>query len=123
MSRMGALAEAGQDVARLWRAFVKDNPTALETAASYGTDRCELDLVLAAKWKELLGKLIKVGKPPAIALKGKFHFDSPLGPMMWEAWCKFAKDPDTSVSQWIKTGAPLESFHPWKRHPRKLLLI
>ena len=35
VSRLGALAEAGQDVARLWRAFVKRNPMVLETASPW----------------------------------------------------------------------------------------
>ena len=105
--RMGALAEAGQDVARLWRAFAKRYPSVLDTAAHYGTDRCHLDETLAAEWKSQLGKLIKAAKPPAIKLKGKFHFESPLDAEMWEAWTKFAKDPDTHVPRWIRTGAPL----------------
>ena len=83
VKRLGLVKEAGQDILRLWNAFLKENPAALEAARSYGSD-----------WTLHLGKLLKVETEPAVNLKGKFGFKSPLNAPMWKAWQKFSRDPD-----------------------------
>ncbi|CAL1127091.1 unnamed protein product [Cladocopium goreaui] len=96
VKRLGLVKEAGQDILRLWNAFLKENPAALEAARSYGSD-----------WTLHLGKLLKVETEPAVNLKGKFGFKSPLNAPMWKAWQKFSRDPDEHLHVWAVTGAPL----------------
>ena len=107
VKRLGLVKEAGQDILRLWNAFLKENPAALEAARSYGSDRCRLDERVANDWTLHLGKLLKVETEPAVNLKGKFGFKSPLNAPMWKAWQKFSRDPDEHLHVWAVTGAPL----------------
>ena len=105
--RMHVLAEAGREVAKLWRDFEKRRPEVLETARTYGTERCEIKEELAKEWRELLRKLLKAKSPEEKVKKDKLDFISPLKGELWRAWQQYAKDPDLHVPEWIETGAPL----------------
>ena len=107
VKRLGVLREAGQDILRLWNTFLKDHPGALEAARNYGTDRCQLNDLVANEWSLQLGRLLKVEPSTAVKLKGMYGFESPLNAPMWKAWQKFAKDPDEHIHEWAVTGAPL----------------
>ena len=61
VKRLGLVKEAGQDILRLWNAFLKENPAALEAARSYGSDRCCLDDRVAKDWTLRLGRLLQGG--------------------------------------------------------------
>ena len=106
IKRMKVLAEAGQDVYRLWRSFVKDRPEALTIADTYGSERCQLDTDILTAWKERLSKLIKVEKANVV-LKSKIMFESPLDADLWRAWRLFSKDPEDQIHVWAKCGVPL----------------
>ena len=106
VSRMKILSEAGQDVYRLWRSFVKNKPEALKVAETYGSDRCELDEAVLGDWEAQLAKLLKVEKP-AVKLKGSMMFQSPLRPEFWKAWQTFSKDPEDMIHVWATNGVPL----------------
>ena len=67
---LGLVKEAGQDILRLWNAFLKEHPAALDAARSYGTDRCKLDDRVATEWTLRLGRLLKVEPQAAVKLKG-----------------------------------------------------
>ena len=107
VKRLGLVKEAGQDILRLWNAFLKENPVALDAARSYGTERCCLDDRAAKEWSLQLGRLLKVEVEPAVKLKGKFGFQTPLNAPMWRAWQKYARDPDEHLHIWAVSGAPL----------------
>ena len=70
VKRLGLVKEAGQDILRLWNAFLKEHPAALDAARSYGTDRCKLDDRVATEWTLRLGRLLKVEPQAAVKLKG-----------------------------------------------------
>lgn len=68
----------------------------------------QLDDEVLEEWEHRLGRMMKVGKPPEVNLKGRFHFEPPLRAHFWDAWQKFSKDPERET--W-RLG--LEMEHPW----------
>ena len=59
VKRLGLVKEAGQDILRLWNAFLKEHPAALDAARSYGTDRCKLDDRVATEWDSEIGATLE----------------------------------------------------------------
>ena len=108
LARMAILSEAGQDVARLWRDFVRRHPEALQAARTYGSERCEIDEVIHGEWDSRFKKLIKADIGVTLKAKpGPFEFTSPLKPSVWRAWERFSKDPEKCISVWAEQGVPL----------------
>ena len=106
VKRLRVLAEAGQDVLRLWRNFVVDFPKAMEIAATYGSERCEIDQETLKEWNMRFFKLIKVERP-TVVLKSKVMFESPLKAEVWKAWQLFSRDPEDMIHSWVVRGVPL----------------
>ena len=59
VSRLSVLAEAGQDMTRLWKTFARQRPEVFEAARLYGSDRCVLDEVMVREWDAQVRKLLK----------------------------------------------------------------
>ena len=59
------------------------------------------------KWKEELRKVTGARGAPALKLKGKWNYTSPLDQSLYEAWGRRGNDPEVEVPKWIEFGVPL----------------
>ena len=109
VSRMHMVRHVGQKMRAEWINFVKEHPDAVDVATNYGSDVAKFNLELVEKWRRNLGSLFKVEdvKSEGLILKDNLAFRSPLQADLWDAWGKVARDPDTSLPNFMRKGAPL----------------
>lgn len=130
VKRLGLVKEAGQDILRLWNAFLRENPVALDAARSYSTEPCCLDDRAAKEWSLQLGRLLKVEVEPAVKLKGKFGFQSPLNapicgghgrsmPGTQTSTCISGRCQERLWAWMLRSLIQVESSHRWKRNPSR----
>ena len=105
--RLSKVAEVGRDIARLWRRFALRHPQALNLARAYGSPECKPDDEITMAWRRDLKTLLKANSNSAPQLREKFEFKSPLEPELWEAWARMSGDPEQSIGDWARRGAPL----------------
>ena len=104
---MSNLLSLGLGINAAWEAFCREHPAAVEVAESYGTPVCSFEEKYVDMWKAKLKKVIGAKGAPALRVKGRFEFTSPLDPEMIEGWCLKGNDPEKFVADWIREGAPL----------------
>ena len=97
----------GMRIFAAWERFTKSNPTAMETAAAYGSPDCELDQQTVERWRAELRKLVGSRGKRAIQLRSKWMFQTPLQQDLFEAWTRKSGDPDIEVAKWLDEGTPL----------------
>ena len=86
-----------------WERFIKSNPSTRETAATYGTEACDLDEKALDRWR---GRTTKGGGSKGED-EGAIEVTSPIHGDLLEAWTTKAADPDTEVARWVTEGTPL----------------
>ena len=90
-----------------WEAFECKHKNAYTTAETYGTPDCVLDTEVVSQWKAAMKKVLGARAPPAVKMKPRWVYISPLDPELIEAWIQKANGPDDVIPDWIQNGAPL----------------
>ena len=107
VERLWKLQDAGEEVRRVWEDMVVMFPDYLKLGREYGSDRAQYDEELLQRWKRVFGDLLKVERGEGVTLHDNWMFRSPLDGELWDAWCKFAGDPEHCLGEWAANGVPL----------------
>ena len=105
---MPSLLNLGLKLWKEWNAFLEtEGEEALRVAEDYGSSVCRFNQKYVAKWKDRIKELVGAGEAATTTLRARHEYVSPLDPELIEAWTRRSGDPDTSVAQWVREGAPL----------------
>ena len=107
VEKLWKLKDAGGKVREVWKQMVKAHPEILELGRRYGAEDAKYNERLATDWKELLVEVVGLQKSEGVTLQDNWMFKSPLDGELWDAWCKFAGDPEHCLGEWVANGAPL----------------
>ena len=105
IERFPGIRAVGREVSQLFDKFVRRYPAAEEAAAGYGTKGFELKYV--EEWRRELRLHFGLGDRDGVVLTPKIGFKTPVDVALLEAWAKKAADPETAVTRWLASGAPL----------------
>ena len=97
----------GLKIRAAWEAFERRHPKAVEVAETYGTEGCQISDRMVGEWKAARKKVLGANAPPAVKMKPRWKYVSPMDPELLEAWIKRSGDPDDVVVDWIRNGVPL----------------
>ena len=104
--KLPTLQSQGLKLWERWRKFATQHPSALEVAESYGTESCEFNDYVLAKWRRELCELWGV-KDYANRHRLVGDYQTPVHNDLLEAWVKKSGDPDDVVPKWLKEGTPV----------------
>ena len=107
VSQMSNLKSLGIRIRAAWEAYERKNPDVTMVAESYGTEDCEVSEKLVLGWKQILRKQVGAQAPPAVRIKSKWQYTSPMDAEILKAWVKKGNDPESEVPKWVESGAPL----------------
>ena len=101
------LLSLGLRIRAAWETLERRHKDAHEVSEKYGTPDCEMKDHLVREWKAALRKVLGAQAPPAVKIKPRWKYVSPLDPELLEAWVSKGADPDDAVPNWVRNGAPL----------------
>ena len=107
VSKLHMVASVGMDISRAWNRFIKDNPKALDIAATYGGPDCKPDLETANNWRAALEKMLKAKEFEDVIIREDYEFRTPLNTKLLAAWQRVTRDPEVHVVDWARRGVPL----------------
>ena len=105
--QMANLQSVGLRVRAAFEALVRSKPGIIKAAETYGAKDCELEEKYIQEWRAQLRKILGARAPPAVRIKPKWAYTSPLQGEIIQAWCEKGNDPEKEVAKWILEGAPL----------------
>lgn len=90
-----------------WERFAGSRREIVDVAVNYGTPEACFSDTFLKDWKAELKKLTGAKPQPALVLKRKKGYTSPLDANILEGWIHRTSDPERQVVGWIRNGAPL----------------
>ena len=66
-----------------------------------------MDASTVAGWTAQLKRVLGAQAPPALKMKPRWGYVSPLDPEVLQAWVERGNDPGIHVCDWVRQGAPL----------------
>ena len=105
--QMSNLKSLGIRIRASWEVFEKKFKNVTMVAEAYGTEDCEIQENLVKEWKSQLRKAVGANAPPAVKIKPRWAYSSPLDAEIFKAWARKGNDPETEVASWIEKGTPL----------------
>eukprot|EP00435_Cladocopium_sp_Y103_P021718 s553_g5.t1 len=104
---LSTMMNLGLRIRAAWELFERKFSGSCEVAETFGTPSCSMNPQLVKEWKAALKKTLGAQAPPALKIKPRWGYQSPLDAELFEAWITKANDPDTCIPSWIRTGVPL----------------
>ena len=106
VARLSLVRDVGMTIRAAWQKFIGKFPQVLETAQTYGTDKCNFHTEALDAWRSELKDILKAEEMPKVEKK-PYEFRSPLDASLWKAWQKASKDPDDCIATFALEGVPL----------------
>ena len=107
VEKLWKMRDAGNEIRKAWENAVASSPDYLTLGREYGSERAHYDEDLLARWKEVFSAVVGFERTEGITLHDNWLFKSPLDGALWDAWCRYAGDPEHCLGEWAANGVPL----------------